>query len=292
MIDLRLKKRLSGAGESIDLDVEFKIGPGEFVTLFGPSGTGKTTILRMIAGLTKPDEGRIEVNGQLWYDNRRGFSLPVQKRNIGFVFQDYTLFPHMTVRENFLYALGKNEPRPDIEELLKVVHLSGFADRSSATLSGGEKQRVAFLRALIRRPTLFLLDEPFSALNAAIRFKLHDEMLRLYEKFKPATIFVSHDVPEVFKLSHRVLVLEGGKIILQGLPAEVFGENNISGKFKFIGEILEIQKNPVVNIITILIGQQLTKVVATDSEIAELKVGDKVVVASKAFNPMIFKMSY
>ena len=207
MIRIRLKKKLFTADGPLALDVDFECAQGSFVSLFGKSGSGKTTILRMIAGLTEPSEGFIQVEDEIWLDTSKKIHLPPHKRKLGFVFQDYSLFPHMTVRENLEFALGSPQDREMIEELLDIMHLKELEGRKPENLSGGQRQRVALARAVLRRPKIFLLDEPLAALDTSIRLKLQDEILKIYERFGATTLLVSHDLSEVFKLSRQVFVL-------------------------------------------------------------------------------------
>ena len=180
MIRIRLKKKLFTADGPLALDVDFECAQGSFVSLFGKSGSGKTTILRMIAGLTEPAEGFIQVEDEIWLDTSKKIHLPPHKRKLGFVFQDYSLFPHMTVRENLEFALGSPQDREMIEELLDIMHLKELEGRKPENLSGGQRQRVALARAVLRRPKIFLLDEPLAALDTSIRLKLQDEILKIY----------------------------------------------------------------------------------------------------------------
>lgn len=289
MIKIHLKKQLLTSNGPLLLDVDFEFSKGMFVSLFGESGSGKTTILRMIAGLTDPAQGFIQVEDEIWLDTAKRIHLPAHKRRLGFVFQDYSLFPHMTIRENLEFALSSPRDRGMVEELLDIMRLKELEGRKPENLSGGQRQRAALARAVLRRPKIFLLDEPLAALDTPIRLKLQDEILKIYERFGTTTLLVSHDLSEVFKLSRQVFVLEQGKISKSGKPAEIFAHSNISGKFKFVGQVLEICKEGVVNILTIQIGNNITKVVATDQEIEEINVGDKIIVAAKAFNPLILK---
>jgi len=291
MIRIKLKKTLHSNQGPILLDIEFEAGPDEFVTIFGKSGAGKTTILRMIAGLTEPQEGYIEVDGEVWFDSQRHVNWPIQKRSMGFVFQESNLFPNMTVYENLRFALRDKDDTPLIDELLAMTHLNEFKNRTTHHLSGGQKQRVAVIRALLRKPKIFLWDEPFSSLDLELRLKLQDEILEIYKRFKTPTIFVSHDLSEIFKLSSRILLLDQGRIQKSGSPSEIFAEQTISGKFKFWGVILDIAAEDFLHIVTIQIGQNLTKVVASSEEVKDLRVGDQVLVAAKAFNPIILKSS-
>jgi len=270
------------------LHVAFKLESLEFVTLFGPSGAGKTSLLRMISGLMQPDEGRIIVDGETWFDSAADISLPPHRRRSGFVFQDYALFPHMTVRQNLEYGLSGKPDHAGIEELLKLAGLSDLKDRYPQSLSGGQKQRAALARALARRPELLLLDEPLSALDPDMRSRLQDVVLEFHRKFGVTTILVSHTPAEIFKLSQRVYMLDHGRIIRVGLPGEVFIGKKTSGKFKFEGEILAMEKDDVVFILTIGIGNNVVKVVATERDLGNLGVGSRVVVASKAFNPILY----
>ncbi len=289
MIRFRAKKKLHFSEGHIPLDAAFEVASGEFVTLFGKSGAGKTTILRMLAGLAQPEEGYIEVDGEVWFDSQKKINWPVQKRRIGFVSQEYTLFPQMSVVENLRFALWDPKNLGLIDELLKIADLTELKNRRPHYLSGGQKQRVCLIRAYLRQPKIFLLDEPFSSLDAGLRLKLQDQLLEMYQRFKVATLFVSHDFSDVFKLSHRVLLLEEGRIKKSAPAREVFAEQMISGKFKFAGVILQIEREDFLYVLTIQIGNNLTQVVATEEEMEGLKIGDKVVVAAKAFNPIILK---
>jgi len=233
------------------------------------------------------DAGRIVVDGEVWFDSAAGIALPPQKRKVGFVFQDYALFPNMTVRGNLEFALDDSKDRKLIDELLDLTGLVEMQNRKPQTLSGGQRQRVALARALARKPRLLLLDEPLSALDGETRLHLQDETLKLHRLFGFTTLIVSHDLAEVFKLSDRVLTLEQGRIIQDGKPAEVFGENKVSGKFTFTGEVLEIEPSDVVFAVSVLVGNQIVKVIATADEVTELRIGARVMLLSKAFNPML-----
>ncbi len=290
MIKARLRKQLWSTEGEMDLNVELSIEKGAFVTLYGPSGAGKTSILRMLAGLLPPDSGKIEVEGQTWFDSGQKTSLAPQKRKLGFLFQDYALFPNMTVRQNLEFALSKGQKSTIIEELLEVMQLTTMADRKPELLSGGQKQRVALARALVPQPGVLLLDEPLSALDGDMRSRLQGFILEAHQRFHLTTILVSHDVGEILKLSDHMLTLFEGKIIKSGKPAEIFSNHEVSGKFQFTGEILDITQQDFIFVISVLIGRNLIKVVADESDTRNLNIGDKVLVASKAFNPIIQKL--
>jgi molybdate transport system ATP-binding protein len=290
MISFNIHKNLDGAEGPMELNVNLQIEQGEFVTIYGESGAGKTSILRILSGLLKPEGGNITVRGETWFDSDKKINLGPQHRNIGYVFQDYALFPNMTVRQNLEYALGKDQNKKSISDFIEIMELGELQDRKPETLSGGQKQRVALARALVQRPEILLLDEPLAALDIKIRLKLQDYLLKVHREFNLTTLLISHDLGEIIKLSNRVYLLEKGKISRQGSPTEVFVSSEISGKFKFTGEILRIEPQEVVFIVTILIETSVVKVIAQESEVRELKVGDKIMVASKAFNPVIFKI--
>jgi molybdate transport system ATP-binding protein len=289
MIRFALTKRLHAATGPMLFRVEEEIPDGEFVALTGASGAGKTTLLRMLAGLTAPDAGAISASGERWFDSASGFSLPTRRRELGFVFQDAALFPHMTVRENLAFAAGRGG-RGLVEELLGMAELGLLQDRRPATLSGGQQQRVALARALVRRPKLLLLDEPLSALDREARGKLQDELLAFHDRFRMTVLMVSHDVPEIFRLAGRVLSLEAGTVARRGSPRELYTGAGMSGKFKFIGEVVSMEPSDVVVLVSVLVGNDLVRVVATREEASGFSPGDRVVVASKAFNPLIRKL--
>ncbi|MGD9489056.1 MAG: ATP-binding cassette domain-containing protein [Calditrichaceae bacterium] len=287
MIDLSVKKQFAGADGIFDLDLNIQINDKELITIYGASGAGKTTILRLLSGLAKPDSGHIKVNGETWFDGQKKINLPPQKRAAGFVFQDYALFPNMTVRKNLEFALSSKKDMEIIDRLLEITDLEKLAGRKPGTLSGGQQQRVALARALVRRPKILLLDEPLSALDPEMRQKLQDEILNIHREFNITTILVSHNLSEIFRLSNRVFVIEKGSVIKSGSLTDVFMDKKLSGKFKFEGEIIEITREDVVFVVTVLIGNNLVKVIATDDEARELKIGGRVIVSSKAFNPIL-----
>ncbi len=291
MIRLDVTKQLHSSLGEFTLRVNEEIHEGEVVALFGPSGAGKTTLLRMLAGLAMPDDGTIHSGDEVLFDKNRRIYCHPQKRNVGFVFQDYALFPNMTVREHLEFGLAKGSSAGRVDELLELVELNELQTRKPATLSGGQQQRVALARALARSPKLLLLDEPLAALDRVTRVKLQDVLLGMQKKSGITVIIVTHDISEIFRLCHSVIVLEAGVVIKRGAPKDVFGGNTISGKFKFVGEIIEILPGDIVSIVSVLIGNDINKVVATNGEAKELRIGDKVIVSSKAFNPLISKIS-
>jgi len=285
MIELDIQKKLLGAQGEFALDVKLRIAPGEFVTLFGASGAGKTTLLRCLAGLTEPDTGTIRMAGETWFDRRT--KRPVQQRRVGYMFQDYALFPNMTVRDNLEFALRKGAAKQRVSELIETMALGELQHRKPNSLSGGQQQRVALARALAAEPRLLLLDEPFSALDHETKLRLQDEVLRLQRRYAITTVMVSHDVSEVYRLSKRVVIIEQGRIVRDGTPADVFSSNQSSGKFSFAGEVLAIEAADVVFAVTLLVGNQIIRVIATAAEAQLLKPGDRVTLMSKAFNPLL-----
>lgn len=283
-------KSLHTALGSLLLDISFDLAPGKLLTIYGDSGAGKTTILRILAGLTEIESGHIEVGGEVWYDANQGINKPANKRSIGFVFQDFALFPHLTVQQQLEFALQKGDDKNLVSELIELMELSSFRDRRPGLLSGGQQQRLTLARAIVRRPKLLLLDEPLSALDDTMRFKLQDYIIKAHKQYHLTTILVSHYLPEIFRLSDEVICLEQGKIQKQGTPSDVFMTQNISGKFRVTGEIIDITRADTVFIVSVLHANNIVKVIATTKEAAALHTGQKVMVVSKAFNPVIISL--
>ena len=205
MIEFSLKKELFGVNENMELNVKISFKSGSFISLSGESGSGKTTILRCLAGLEKAD-GFIKVDNEIWQDEK--IFLSPQKRRIGFVFQDYALFENLSVKDNFLFV---EKDINHCNKLLDMLGLMSLKDRYPTNLSGGQKQRVALGRAMMRKPKLLLLDEPLSALDPHLRARLQDEISKIQDLFKTTTILVSHDPNEIYKLANYMFVLKNGK---------------------------------------------------------------------------------
>lgn len=290
MIEIDIIKPLYTADGIIDLKVNKQINKGDFLTLFGKSGSGKTTLLRILAGLETPKSGKIVVDKEIWFDSSKKINLSPQKRNVGFVFQDYALFPNMSVRKNLEFALKNKNEIKKVDEILKIMEIENLSNMKPELLSGGQKQRVALARTLMTNPKMLLLDEPLSALDTTMRLKLQDELSLIHQKFNITSILVSHDISEVFKLSNRIFKINLGEIQQDGTPNEVFSNQNISGKFKIIGEVLSIKKSDILYIVEVLTNNEIVKVTAVEDEIKELKIGDKLLLSSKAFNPILMKI--
>jgi molybdate transport system ATP-binding protein len=290
MLILKAHKMLHTADGPQALDIAFELEQGRLLTLYGPSGAGKTTLLRLLAGLTDMDTGYIESGGEIWVDTRLKINRAARRRPVGMVFQDFALFPHLTVRENLEFALKKGDDNRLVKELIELMELGSLQNIHPPRLSGGQQQRVALARAVARKPRLLLLDEPLSALDDEMRFRLQDYILKAHRQYALTTILVSHYLPEIFRLSDEVIRLEKGRILRSGSPSDVFSTGNISGKFKVTGEIVEIIRSDIVFIVSVLSANTLVKVIATEEEVAGLQPGHKVIVASKAFNPVIIRM--
>ncbi|ARI75501.1 ATP-binding cassette domain-containing protein [Halobacillus mangrovi] len=204
MLEITIQKQLAHFHLDIHMTVE-----NEIVILFGPSGSGKTTILNCIAGLTNPDQGQIQLNNRMLYAANEK-PVPVQKRKVGYLFQDYALFPHMTVKKNIEYGAADRELT---NQLTRVVGIEHLLNKYPRQISGGEKQRVALVRALATQPDLLLLDEPFSSLDTKTREECHQELKRLHEMWKIPIVMVTHDEYEAKKLGDRIIYMHRGQII-------------------------------------------------------------------------------
>ena len=281
MIKIDINKKLHGANGEMDLNINLEIKQGEFLALAGLSGSGKTTLLRILAGLEEAS-GTINIDNNIWLNDK--FSLAPKKREIGFVFQDYALFPNFSVIDNLLYV---NKDKDLANYLLKMTELDELKNRFPQTLSGGQKQRISLCRALMNRPKILLMDEPLSALDSNMRTKLQDEILTLHKEFGTTTIMVSHDSSEIYRLANRMVVLNYGQIISDGTPKEILLKTKGSQKFSFEGELLDIVKVDVIYVAIVSIGQQLVEVVVSKDEVINLEIGQRVTLSTKAFSPTI-----
>ena len=290
MIDVQIHKQLRGARGVMSLVVKQQIQTGHMVAIYGASGAGKTSLLRILAGLMNPDSGSIHVNGQTWVDTKTNQNLKPGNRQVGVVFQDFALFPNMSVRENLNFAIKNEHDSSLVTELIKVVELEQLENRKPSTLSGGQQQRVALARALAGKPLVLLLDEPLSALDRKMRNKLQGYLLQVHQNFKLTTLLVSHDVGEIFRLSDQVMHLESGEVKSYRTPIEMFSHRHLSGKFQFTGEVIDIVAEDVIFVVTVLIDNHLVKIIADGDTASSLSIGDQVLVASKAFNPIIRKI--
>jgi sulfate/thiosulfate transport system ATP-binding protein len=234
-IEIKGVNKLFGDFVALD-DVNVSLPTGQLTALLGPSGGGKSTLLRIIAGLDSADSGTISIEGT------NATRLPPQKRNVGFVFQHYAVFKHMTVAKNVAFGLEirkrpKEEIAARVEELLKLVHLSQFAHRLPSQLSGGQRQRMALARALAVEPTVLLLDEPFGALDAKVRKELRDWLRRLHDEVHVTTVFVTHDQEEAMEVADEIVVINEGRVEQVGTPDQLYDEPANDFVMSFLGDI-------------------------------------------------------
>ncbi|MFL5960734.1 MAG: sulfate/molybdate ABC transporter ATP-binding protein [Gaiellaceae bacterium] len=237
-IEIRNVTKRFAAFTALD-DVSLEIETGSLTAVLGPSGSGKSTLLRIVAGLERPDSGEIRLSGE------DATGLAPQRRDVGFVFQHYAAFKHLTVRDNVAFALTirkrpKQEIRDRVDELLELVQLQGFADRYPSRLSGGQRQRMALARALAAKPQVLLLDEPFGALDARVRAELRDWLRRLHEEMHVTTVLVTHDQEEAMEVSDRVAVLNHGQLEQVGSPAELYDRPASEFVLRFLGDAFRL----------------------------------------------------
>ena len=229
----------SYGGKPVIRDVSLTIRGGSFTTLLGPSGCGKTTLLRMIAGLETPDAGRIFLGSRCVFSGERGVSVPPEERGLGFVFQDFALWPHMTVFENTAFGLratGRTEHLAKrVRRALAIVHLGELADRYPHQLSGGQQQRVAFARAVVTEPECILFDEPLSALDAQLRAEMRVELRELVTRLGLTAVFVTHDQSEAISMSDRIAVFSAGRLEQYDAPEAVYSHPATSFAAHFVG---------------------------------------------------------
>ena len=223
--------------------ISFDLPSGTFFTLLGPSGCGKTTTLRCIAGLEQPDDGTIKIGNDIFFDAKTGANIPLDRRNIGMVFQSYAIWPHMTVAQNVGFPLrvardqsySAEETKRLVGEALETVNLAGFQTRSPTQLSGGQQQRVALARAIVRRPRLLLLDEPLSNLDAMLRDEMRNELKSLQRQIGVTTIYVTHDQSEALEMSDVIAILNHGNLIQMGSPRDIYYRPHDSFVAGFMG---------------------------------------------------------
>ena len=276
MIEFELEKTLHTALGDKQLQVQGNISKGSLIALFGGSGVGKTSILRMLAGLMKADAGTIQVGGECWLDTARKINVSPQKRNVGFLFQEYALFPNMTVRRNLAYALNRDQSPSLVEELIERMELGELQHRKPGSLSGGQKQRVALARALVCRPPLLLLDEPLSALDYDMRAKLRSFILTLHKQYELTTLFVSHDPEEILQMADEVWVLKGGKFIAKESPASYFQSYPEENGLAVWGEVVSIEPQEQAYLVQVKMGNDIISLTLDIPKGENLAIGDQV----------------
>ena len=287
MINVRIKKTWREFG----LDVNFQIPHKKVTALFGPSGSGKTSTLRIIAGLEMADDGTITHGEEAWFDKMKKINLIPQRRSTGFLFQDYALFPHLSVEKNVAFGIKGREKLKEVKELISLVGLSGYEHCYPEQLSGGQKQRIALIRALARKPEILLLDEPLSALDMETRLRLQEDLKRIIQQFQTTTLFVTHDVTEVYKLADYVVVLDSGRVVKQGTPEEVFMGKRLSTRIQVAGKVVDIESDSIMAAVTVMHEDQYFKTLIDTEEVdrLNLKVGDGVVIGAKSSDVILFK---
>ena len=288
LLEIDILHSLQTSSGKLPMEVSIALPMSGILALTGPSGAGKTTLLRQIAGLVLPESGRISFSQAQWFDSTQKINVAPQDRNIGFVFQDYALFPHMTVIENLQYALPKGDNPQIITDLLEATDLTQLSKRKPAQLSGGQQQRVALARALVRKPKLLLLDEPFAALDHAMQYQLQDLVLKFHQLYQFSIILVSHDIGEIFRLARQVAVMENGKITAYGNPSEVYlHKKEVSEEFVLHGEVLTVHNSMGKLIVNAIIDNQIREIELPVAMSPQLIPGSSFTVHYSLNNPKI-----
>lgn len=274
MLEVNISKSLHTESGYNRLNIEFTAN-NKVLAISGKSGSGKTTLLRMLAGITTPDDGYIKLSGKTWFDKRQSYVLPVQKRNVGFVFQDYALFPHLTVYGNIAFS-GCSKKR--VESLLSLFNLSNLAKRLPARLSGGQRQRVAIARALASSPSLLLLDEPLSALDNDAKTRFREEFSSILEEVGVMAILVSHDTTDITGLASRVIEIGEGHILKDGSPLEIYKQGGNIVEMRFTGEVLDIQSMGTLSRVLLQTEESIIESKLNAFEVQNLSIGSCVCV--------------
>lgn len=218
MIKIQIQKKLTGAQEDFQLSIDETIDKGDFIALFGKSGSGKTTLLRVLSGLEVDVSGFIEVENNIWLDERAKIFMATKDRNIGFVTQESVLFPNMNIKQQLTFSKGKRIDQQLYEEVISIMQIENLLKSYPEKLSGGQKQRISLARAIIQKPQILLLDEPFSALDYEMREQLVQLTKKISKKYKLTTLFVSHHPSEIIQLANQVWVLDKGEVKEKGVP--------------------------------------------------------------------------
>lgn len=277
-------------GEAFSLDATFTIPAGEITVVFGPSGAGKSTILRFMAGLEKAGHGSIRCGENIWFDSAKGVNIPPQKRSTGFLFQDLALFPHLNVKDNIIYPLGKSYEKKKLAFFLKITQLERFESRFPNELSGGQKQRVALARALISEPDLLLFDEPFSALDRTVKKNLYDKFIELHKKIGFTAIMVTHDIAEAYRLAEHAVILKNGKVVREGTPEKIFLGKGLSTRIQIPAKVISMESDEIHTLLTVEEGRRIFRVFVDNDEAETIAIGDDIIVAAKASEALVFKI--
>lgn len=291
MLEFDITKQFGKGNSSFSLDVKARLPKGKIIGIFGPSGAGKSSLLRLLSGLEKVDRGFIKINDEIWSDTAKRIFLKPQERSVGYLFQAYSLFPNMTVAENLSFAAEKNIDSIQLEELLVATQLIDKRNQYPVSLSGGEQQRAALARALVRHPSLLLLDEPLAALDEAIRTALQTYILALHKRFQPTTLLVSHDRQELANLCDLVIEINAGKIVQTGTPDLLFGDTQTIDLTEGSFRVLTLTRSENKLIVEVVAGNQKVKMVLNSALHPTLKSGDTIQIAGAAFTILSKKIS-
>lgn len=273
---LDINTTMHSAQGAMPLQLKTEFSAGSITAISGESGAGKSTVLRMIAGLKAPEQGEIRYGNTIWFNGKT--HTPARQRRVGLVFQDYALFPNMSVREQLGYAQHQRNPKK-VDALLAQMGLSQLAERKPAQLSGGQQQRVALARALAAEPKILLLDEALSALDRSLRLELQHHLIDWQCESGAIVIVVSHDLGEIFRLASRVLKLERGQIIMEGTPAEVLLPQRASGRLQLTGTLLAIETAGVAALLTVACGTEIIATLVNPDEARQYAIGQTVTVS-------------
>lgn len=273
-----IEKRLVGSTDDFTLRIQEDFMDGEIVAIYGSSGAGKTSTLRILAGLMHPDQGIISAGAETWFDSNKQIATPARRRNVGLVFQDYALFPNMTIHDQLEYARPANVAKDLIDYLLETTGLLRLRNQKPRSLSGGQKQRVALARALVRQPAILLLDEPLAALDHMSSHAMQDLLLELHNEFRPTVLLVSHDPAEIHGLAHKVIHLENGHVIRKGKPSDLSFKSSEGSGALLRGVVLSIDFRKNACLLKIQINGQVIDLDIPLDKGAALAEGDSITV--------------
>lgn len=275
MIELQLAKTFNG-NPGFDINVSMNIQKGSFTALYGNSGSGKTSILRMIAGLLKPDNGSIIVNGQFWYTSEKHKHILPSQRKTGYLLQEGILFPNMDVKGNLVYALGKKGSTDYFNEIVQLMDLTPLLHKPINELSGGQQQRAALARTLLTKPDILLLDEPFTALDSTSKAMLLNSLKQIHKRYGLTTIMVSHSIAEIALLADKVYIITNGEITGEGTPLKVFADKQQSNTIVIPAEVISINPIEQSYTLTVLIQESIITLPVVQSNIPVPAIGSTI----------------